>query len=64
MSLGGLITFVSYVAMLFMPIISISNIFSQINNAIVSVDRLDEIMKQNPVVRDDTNSKPIVEFRN
>ncbi len=63
MSLGGLITFVSYVAMLFMPIISISNIFSQINNAIVSVDRLDEIMKQNPVVRDDTNSKPIVEFR-
>lgn len=63
MSLGGLITFVSYVTMLFMPIISISNIFSQINNAIVSVDRLDEIMKQNPVVRDDTNSKPIVEFR-
>ena len=31
MTLGGLITFVSYIAMLFMPIISISNIFSQIN---------------------------------
>ncbi len=62
MSLGGLITFVSYVGMLFGPIISISNIFSQINNATISVDRLDEIMKQMPVVHDETDSKPIVEF--
>lgn len=62
MSLGGLITFVSYIGMLFLPIISISNIFSQINNATISVDRLDEIMKQVPVVQDDKDSKPIVEF--
>ncbi|PKK96651.1 MAG: ABC transporter ATP-binding protein [Tenericutes bacterium HGW-Tenericutes-3] len=62
MTLGGLITFVSYVGMLFGPINSIANIFSQINNAIVSVDRFDEIMKQVPIVHDDIDSKPIVEF--
>ncbi len=62
MTLGGLITFVSYVGMLFMPIISISNIFTQINNATISVDRFDEIMKQVPVVHDETDSKPIVQF--
>lgn len=63
MTLGGLITFVSYIAMLFMPIISISNIFSQINNATISVDRFDEIMKQVPVVHDEKDSKPIVQFK-
>jgi ATP-binding cassette subfamily B protein len=63
MTLGGLITFVSYVGMLFMPIISISSIFTQINNATISVDRFDEIMKQMPVVHDETDSKPIVAFK-
>ncbi|HPG43604.1 MAG TPA: ABC transporter ATP-binding protein, partial [Acholeplasmataceae bacterium] len=62
MSLGGLITFVSYVGMLFGPIISISNIFSQINNATISVDRFDEIMKQVPIVHDEVDSKPIIHF--
>ncbi len=62
MSLGGLITFVSYVGMLFGPIISISNIFSQINNATISVDRFDEIMKQVPIVHDEIDSKPIIHF--
>ncbi|MDY0075605.1 MAG: ABC transporter ATP-binding protein [Acholeplasmataceae bacterium] len=63
MTLGGLITFVSYVGMLFMPIVSISNIFSQINNATISVDRFDEIMKQQPIVHDRETSKPIVDFQ-
>lgn len=62
MSLGGLITFVSYVGMLFGPIISISNIFSQINNATISVDRFDEIMKQVPIVHDEVDSIPIIHF--
>lgn len=62
MTLGGLITFVSYVGMLFGPINSIANIFSQINNAIVSVDRVDEIMTQTPIVHDGVDSKPILEF--
>ncbi len=63
MTLGGLITFVSYVGMLFNPIISISNIFSQINNATISVDRFDEIMQQFPIVHDEKDSKPIVQFK-
>lgn len=63
MTLGGLITFVSYIGMLYGPIISISNIFAQINNATISVDRLDEIMQQQPVVHDVIDSKPIVSFQ-
>ncbi len=62
MTLGGLITFVSYVGMLYGPIISISTIFTQINNATISIDRYDEIMKALPVVHDEEDSLPIVNF--
>jgi ATP-binding cassette subfamily B protein len=62
LTLGELIIFVSYVGMLFGPIISISTIFTQINNATISIDRFDEIMKQEPVVHDETDSKPIFHF--
>jgi len=47
MTLGELIIFISYIGMLYGPIISISTIFTQINNATISVDRFDEIMKKN-----------------
>lgn len=63
LTLGQLIIFVSYVGMLFGPIISISTIFTQINNATISVDRFDEIMKQIPVVHDETDSKSIMSFQ-
>jgi ATP-binding cassette, subfamily B, multidrug efflux pump len=62
LTLGGLITFVAYIALLYGPIISISTIFTQINNATISVDRFDEIMKQIPVVHDNVDSKPILTF--
>ncbi len=62
MTLGGLITFVSYVGMLYGPIISISTIFTQINNATISIDRYDEIMKSLPVVHDEEDSIPILNF--
>lgn len=61
-TLGSLVTFVSYVGMLYGPIISISTIFSQINNATISVDRYDEIMKTTSEVRDEVNPKPILQF--
>ncbi len=69
MTLGGLITFVSYIGMLYGPIISISTLFSQINNATISIDRHEEILKQQSEVHDEPTSKPIVffeeiEFRN
>ena len=62
MTLGGLITFVSYVGMLYGPIISISTIFTQINNATISIDRYDEIMRALPVVHDEDDSIPILNF--
>lgn len=62
MTLGQLITFVSYVGMLYGPIIAISNIFNQINNATISIDRYDEIMTQVPEVKDQSTSKGIINF--
>ncbi len=61
-TLGNLITFISYVGLLFGPIISISTIFTQINNATISIDRYEEIMKESPEVHDEVFSKPIVKF--
>ena len=61
-TLGNLITFISYVGLLFGPIISISTIFTQINNATISIDRYEEIMKETPEVHDEVFSKPIVHF--
>ncbi len=62
MTLGGLITFVAYIGQLYGPITSISGIFTQINNAHISIDRFDEIMKQTPEVHDDADSLPIINF--
>ncbi len=61
-TLGNLITFVSYIGLLFGPISSIANIFTQINNATISIDRYDEIIKQLAVVHDEVDSKPIITF--
>lgn len=61
-SVGNLITFVSYIGMLLSPIISVSTIFSQINNATISVDRYDEILQAVPEVHDEYDSLPIMTF--
>lgn len=61
-SLGDLITFVSYIGLLYGPITSIGGIFSQINNATISVDRFDEIMKEQPTVFDKNDSMSIIDF--
>lgn len=61
-TVGMLITFVSYIGMLYGPIIAISGIFSQINNATISIDRYDEIMKKMPEVHDVPTSRPIIRF--
>lgn len=63
MTLGGLITFISYIGMLYGPIISISTLFSQINNATISIDRYDDILKQQAEVHDQASSQPIVTFQ-
>ena len=61
-SVGDLITFVSYIGMLLSPIVSVSTIFSQINNATISVDRYDEILQAKPEVHDEYDSLPIIKF--
>ncbi len=61
-TVGQLVTFISYVGILYGPIISISGVFQQINNATIAVDRYDEIMKQKPIVEDTVDSKPIQSF--
>lgn len=62
MSVGQLITFISYIGVLYGPIISISGVFQQINNATVAVDRYDEIMKTEPVVKDEIIPENIISF--
>ncbi len=62
MSVGQLITFISYIGVLYGPIISISGVFQQINNATVAVDRYDEIMKTEPVVKDEKIPENIISF--
>lgn len=61
-TVGLLVTFVSYVGMLYGPIISMSNVFTQINNATIAIDRFNEIMDEVPIVKDTIDSKHIFTF--
>src|SRR5690554_2793668 len=63
MTLGEMIIFISYLGILYGPIISISGVFQHINNATVAVDRFDEIMKVEPKVKDDIVAEPIIDFK-
>ncbi len=62
MTLGGLITFVTYIGMLYGPFISISGIFSQLTHATIAIDRFDEILKHVPEVHDEKSAKPLIQF--
>ncbi len=62
MTVGQLVIFVSYIGILYGPIISISGVFQQINNATVAVDRYDEIMKTIPVVDNESLPENILTF--
>ncbi len=62
-TLGQLVTFVSYIGMLYAPIIAISTIFQQINNASVAADRLEEIMSATAEVIDHEDAKAIIDFK-
>ncbi len=63
MSLGGLITFVTYIGMLFGPFISISGIFAQLNQATIAIDRMEEVMNHQPIVHDSSSSQAIIDFQ-
>lgn len=61
-TVGFLITFVSYIGYLYSPITSMATMFTQINNATISLERYDEIMSEVPSVKDDSTSKDIFGF--
>ncbi len=61
-TIGNLITFTMYLGLLYAPIISLSNIFNGFNNAIISNERYNEILSQEAEVKDEVNSKPIIDF--
>jgi len=62
-TVGNLITFTMYLGMLYLPIISLSNIMNGINNAIISNDRFNEILSQIAEVKDEIDSKSIIDFK-
>lgn len=61
-SVGNLISFTAYLAMLYGPIINLSNIFNQVNNAIISNDRFKQILNKETEVKDTPLSKDIIDF--
>ena len=63
MTLGALITFVTYIGMLYGPFISISGIFAQLNQATIAVDRLETVMNHVPTVQDNPSSQKIIGFK-
>lgn len=62
MTLGGLITFITYIGLLFFPFISISAIFAQLNQSTIAIDRFEEIMHHEPIVHDSASSQNIIKF--
>ena len=61
-SVGNLVSFSTYLAMLYGPIINLSNIFHQVNNAIISSERFKAILDQTPKVYNLPNAKPLSHF--
>jgi ATP-binding cassette, subfamily B, multidrug efflux pump len=61
-TLGSLITFITYIGLLFFPFISISAIFAQLNQSTIAIDRFEEIMHHEPIVHDSASSQNIIKF--
>jgi ATP-binding cassette subfamily B multidrug efflux pump len=61
-TLGSLLILITYIGMLYGPIMSISNILAQFNQASIAIERIDEIMAYVPSVKDEMDAKPIVNF--
>ena len=63
MTLGGLITFITYIGMLYGPFISISGIFAQLSQSTIAIDRFEEVLNHIPTVHDSPSSQPIIAFK-
>jgi ATP-binding cassette subfamily B protein len=61
-TLGGLLILLTYIGMLYGPIISLSNIFAQMNQASIAIERIDQIMHYIPEVKDEKDAKSVLSF--
>jgi ATP-binding cassette subfamily B protein len=61
-TIGQLVTFTMYLGILYSPIVNLSNIFNQVNNAIISSDRFNEILEKDTEVKDTAESKDLIDF--
>lgn len=62
-SLGDLITFAMYTALLAAPSISLSSVFTSINSSVIASDRFQEIMDLQPQVKDVSTPINIINFQ-
>ena len=61
-STGSLVTFLMYVAMLYAPLINLSNMLNNINTINISDERFFEIMDIVPKVKDENDAKDVFKF--
>ena len=61
-STGDLVTFLMYVAMLYAPLINLSNMLNNINTINISDERFFEIMDIVPKVKDESDAKDVFTF--
>lgn len=60
---GDLVTFLLYVAMLYGPLIGLSNILNNISNILIADNRFFEIMDREPKVTDDVAPISVMKFK-
>ena len=62
-STGDLVTFLMYVAMLYAPLINLSNMLNNINTIGISDERFYEIMETEPHVKDVKDALDVIKFK-
>ncbi len=60
---GDLVTFLIYVAMLYNPLIGLSNVLNSMNSIVIADGRFQEIMDKQPLVKDEQNPISVMKFK-
>lgn len=63
MTPGSLVTFLLYVAMLYNPLINLSNVLNNVSNITIADNRFYEIMNRKPIIHDCKESIPVIDFQ-
>ena len=71
LTIGGLVAFYTFLSRLFDPIENITSMYSQYQRASASIRRVQQVLREKPLIRDDADAQPlpspargIVELRN